>query len=223
MSRPAQQVPLRPVAAPWSYSCNVTPITSQFFCANRPATTEESTPPDMATTIRGLGASALFMRGAIYMAEPVIKALIHPSRRANSDGAARCGRRLPDCVAAQVSAHQLLVPAVLCHGGGAFDRSLPPLFFGRFSSRELLLRDNQLRFQFCTVTLKISTGFLDIASAGLNTFQDIGHRQPGDSGIPASNPFALHRAVQLADILIQAALHLVQGSQPRFQFFNAEA
>src|ERR1700733_9408074 len=52
MSCPAQHAPLRAVAAPWSYSCSVTPITSCPASASSPAVTELSTPPDIATTTR---------------------------------------------------------------------------------------------------------------------------------------------------------------------------
>src|SRR5271166_6654650 len=52
MSCPAQHAPFRPVAAPWSYSWSVTPITSWPASCRRPATVLLSTPPDMATTIR---------------------------------------------------------------------------------------------------------------------------------------------------------------------------
>src|ERR1700679_1063203 len=58
MSWPAQQAPLRPVAAPWSYSCKVTPTTSCPASCSRPATTLLSTPPDIATRTR-IGRSAL--------------------------------------------------------------------------------------------------------------------------------------------------------------------
>src|SRR6185295_12894722 len=51
MSWPAQQAPERRTAAPWSYSCRVTPTTSAPVCAASAAVTELSTPPDMATTI----------------------------------------------------------------------------------------------------------------------------------------------------------------------------
>src|SRR5262245_48086786 len=54
MSWPAQQPPLRSMAAPWSYNCSVTPITSWPASCSKPATTLLSTPPDMATTTRML-------------------------------------------------------------------------------------------------------------------------------------------------------------------------
>src|SRR5579863_1144807 len=52
MSCPAQQAPLRPIAAPWSYSCSVTPTTSWPASCSKPATVLLSTPPDIATRMR---------------------------------------------------------------------------------------------------------------------------------------------------------------------------
>ena len=52
MSWPAQQAPFLPIAAPWSYSWSVMPITSQPASTSSAAAHELSTPPDMATTTR---------------------------------------------------------------------------------------------------------------------------------------------------------------------------
>src|SRR5712691_9135181 len=51
-SCPAQQAPFFPVAAPWSYSCSVMPTTSNPAATQSAAVTDESTPPDIATTMR---------------------------------------------------------------------------------------------------------------------------------------------------------------------------
>src|SRR5262249_41319906 len=47
-----QQLPNVTSPCCWSYSCIDRPITSWPALANRPAATDESTPPDMATTMR---------------------------------------------------------------------------------------------------------------------------------------------------------------------------
>src|SRR5581483_4020539 len=50
-SSSVQQLPKRMSPSRWSYSCIDTPITSWPWSASMAAATDESTPPDMATTI----------------------------------------------------------------------------------------------------------------------------------------------------------------------------